>query len=91
MAAVDADGKFRAVISTVDPGVPNWLDTGGQTTGHVLARWMHTSDAPLPTVTVVKVAEVREYLPSDTPVVSADERDAAIRRRRRGAQMRKRW
>jgi len=28
-AALDKDGKFRAVIAVKDPGVPNWLDTGG--------------------------------------------------------------
>ena len=25
-AHVDRDGQFRAVISRLDPGVPNWLD-----------------------------------------------------------------
>ncbi len=90
-AKLDKDGKFRAVISATDPGVPNWLDTAGYKQGTLLGRWTECSSAPVPVVTKVKVAEVRNYLPADTPVVSAEARDAAIRLRRKGAQMRKRW
>ena len=42
-------------------------------------------------MTKVKVAEVRDLLPADTPVVTPEQRDAMIRLRRKGAQMRKRW
>jgi hypothetical protein len=28
-AKISSDGKFRAVISLEDPGVPNWLDPAG--------------------------------------------------------------
>ena len=33
-AVLDPDGVFRAVISARDPGVPNWLDTGGVITSY---------------------------------------------------------
>ena len=90
-ARLDKDGKFRAVISAVDPGVPNWLDTGGLRRGVLQQRWKKCSSAPLPVTTKVKVAELRRYLPADTPVVTAQERDGQIRTRRRGAQLRRRW
>ena len=90
-AKMDSDGKFRAVISAVDPGVPNWLDTAGYKEGAILARLKDCNVWPTPTVTKVKVADIRKYLPSDTPVVTAEERDATIRLRRKGAQLRRRW
>jgi hypothetical protein len=90
-ARLDADGKFRAVVSAQDPGVPNWLDTVGRTTGEIYGRWTKCDSNPTPTVTKVKVADVRKYLPADTPVVSAEARDAAIRLRAKAVQMRKRW
>ncbi len=88
---LDKDGKFRAVISATDPGVPNWLDTAGYAKGAIFARWTECSSFPTPFVTKVKLADVRKYLPADTPVVSAEARDASLRLRRKGAQLRRRW
>ena len=87
----DRDGKVRIVISAQDPGIPNWLDTVGYLRGVIEGRW-HTCDTrPLPLVTKVKFADVRKLLPVDTPVVTAAQRDAAIRIRRKAAQLRRRW
>lgn len=90
-AKLDADGKFRAVIAPQDPGVPNWLDTVGRTQGTLVGRWYRCATNPVPALTRVKLADVRNHLPSDTPKVSAEERDASIRARARGAQLRRRW
>jgi hypothetical protein len=90
-ARLDKDGRFRAVISAQDPGVPNWLDTAGHQRGHVYGRWTQCSSNPEPVITKVKVADVRNHLPADTPTVTAEARDAAIRLRRKGAQLRRRW
>ena len=90
-AKLDKDGKFRAVVSKQDPGVPNWLDTGGVRKGEMFGRWNLCSAHPTPKITKVKVADVRNYLPKYTPVVSAEARDASIRERRKGAQLRRRW
>lgn len=90
-ARLDKDGKFRAVISATDPGVPNWLYTIGYQQGTFFGRWKECSSTPTPTITKVKLAEVRNYLPADTPIVTAQARDAAIRMRRKGAQLRRRW
>jgi hypothetical protein len=90
-ARVDSDGRFRAVISLADPGVPNWLDTAGYRRGTFIGRWFQCSSHPVPTLKKVRLSEVREHLPADTPVVGAEARRAALRERRIGAQLRRRW
>jgi hypothetical protein len=90
-ARIDSDNKFRAVISRLDPGVPNWLDKADYPWGVIQMRWNHASDYPDPTIKMVPLADVRKYLPSDTPVVSPAERLEHLRRRREGAQLRRIW
>jgi hypothetical protein len=90
-AVLDSDGKFRAVVCGEDPGVPNWLDSAGYTKGIFFGRWTECSSYPQPTIRRVKLADLRKHLPADTPVVSAEARDIAIRLRRKGAQLRHRW
>jgi len=36
----DADGRFTAVVAHRDPGVPNWLDTGGRPNGILYWRFL---------------------------------------------------
>ena len=38
-AHAGSDGAWRLVIAAQDPGVPNWLDTGGRLEGQMLMRW----------------------------------------------------
>ena len=90
-AKLSSDGKFRAVISLTDPGVPNWLDPAGYTEGGLYGRWFDADSAPHPTITKVKLGELRERLPADTPVVSPQERADELARRVRACQRRKRW
>jgi hypothetical protein len=90
-ARIDTDGKFRAVISRFDPGVPNWLDKADFPWGIVQMRINLASDYPDPTVKKVPLAEVRRHLPADTPVVSPAERQEQLRIRRQGAQLRRIW
>jgi hypothetical protein len=33
------DGTWKMIIAARDPGVPNWIDTGGQLEGYQLVRW----------------------------------------------------
>jgi hypothetical protein len=82
-ATLDADGRVRAVVSPVDPGVPNWLDTCGHAAGPMLFRWVVAEEGPEVTCTVVKISEVRDHLPADTATVTPEERQATIDRRRK--------
>jgi hypothetical protein len=90
-AHLDTQGVFRAVISARDPGVPNWLDTAGNPRGAVQGRWLDCDERPLPTMRKVGLEEIRALMPPDTPSVSAEMRQAALRERRLRAQMRTIW
>ena len=90
-ARVSSDGKFRAVISLEDPGVPNWLDPAGFQQGTIYGRWYDCDSCPTPTLKRVKFAELRDHLPADTPTVSPQERAAELQERVRGCQRRRRW
>lgn len=90
-AVLDTDGKFRAVLALEDPGVPNWLDSGGHLRGMLVGRWHGADSYPMPTITKVPFADIAKHLPADTPKVSIEEREAALRRRNIGLQLRRRW
>jgi len=90
-ARLDSDGRFRAVLSLEDPRVPNWLDPVGRRRGLIQGRWFEASSGPLPTLTKVPLADLRDLLPADTPVVSDAQRRAMLQRRSRGAQYRRKW
>jgi hypothetical protein len=90
-AVVSADGRFRAVIAMTDPGVPNWLDPAGFNEGTIYGRWYGCDSAPTPIIKRVPLAELRNHLPDDTPVVTPEQRADALRRRVRACQRRRRW
>lgn len=89
-AEADREGVYRVVVSAQDPGVPNWLDTVGHRRGFLWGRMDRANDHQ-PVTTKVKLAEIGDHLPADTRKVDPDEREAQIRRRRMGAQLRRRW
>jgi hypothetical protein len=82
-ARPDPDGRVRIVVSPDDPGVPNWIDTVGLTTGTLMWRYYWPETLVQPECTVVKRADLRSHLPGGTPEVSPAERQAELRRRRR--------
>lgn len=90
-ARISSDGRFRGVIALEDPGVPNWLDPAGFRQGTIYGRWYDCDSHPLPTLTRVKLAELRNHLPPDTPVVTPEERAEELRQRVRACQRRRRW
>jgi len=90
-ARIDQDGRFRAVIALEDPGVPNWLDPGGWSNGSIMLRWTNASSGPQPSLRLVPEAELRANLPPETPIITAEQRQRALRNRRRGVQLRRRW
>jgi hypothetical protein len=81
-AVIDSDGVFRAVISSRDPGIPNWLDPAGHSEGTMIYRWNQADQAPIPATRVVPFESIRKALPADTPEVTPDQRLATIERRR---------
>lgn len=85
-ARTDADGKLRFVVSRRDPGVQNWLDTGGLSRGYVFMRWQGATskltDVHGPSARRVKLAELPGALPADTPRFDARARAEQLRARR---------
>ena len=88
---LNKDGRFRAVIAARDPGVPNWLDTGGEAWGIIQMRWNRCADAPEPVVRKVALKDVRKSMPADTPVITPAQRKEELRARREAAQLRQLW
>jgi hypothetical protein len=58
-AARSADGSWRLVLSPRDPGVPNWLDTGGRREGYMIVRWVLADGPPHPTCELVPIDSLR--------------------------------
>lgn len=80
--ALDADGRMHVVLSHEDPGIANWLDTGGRRAGLLTFRWFWPRGDPSPSTAVVPVAKVRDHVPTGTPPIDAATRAARLRRRR---------
>lgn len=84
MTNADADGMTRYVISSEDPGVPNWLDTDGHDEGTLFMRWTECTAVPVTIDSrVVGLDKLRSALPKATPQVTPEQRRAAIALRQR--------
>ncbi len=59
LAQAEADGSVRLVVAHEDPGLPNWLETAGHTSGTMCFRWIGAAEHPEPRTRVVKLAELR--------------------------------
>ncbi len=87
-AVLDDDGVFRAVVAHADPGVANWLDTGGNHHGAMIFRWLRAAGAPVPSVREVPFSELDTVLPADSVRVEPLERRQVIQARRAAVQRR---
>jgi hypothetical protein len=90
-APLDGDGVLRIVVSAKDPGVPNWLDTAGYRQGVIQGRWTECDAQPVPQAEKVRLADLRQHLPQDTPTITPAERDRILRDRRAAQQQRPLW
>ena len=82
-AVLDTDGRFRAVIAHRDPGVANWLDTGGVRSGLFMGRWKEAAAKPAPpTVRKVAFDAIGAELPAGTARIDAARRANMIAARR---------
>jgi hypothetical protein len=85
-AFADPDGYTYYVVSATNPGVANWLDSSGVSSGEIFARFENLPDGADPiglpvTTEVVPVADVANYLPADTPTVTPAEYAADLSQR----------
>ena len=87
-AELDGKGRLQAIVSPRDPGVPNWLDTGGYREGFLLLRWIGTDDAPEPHCRTLPFDSIASFLPENTRRISREERAEERARRRRASDLR---
>ena len=82
------DGVYTIVISPTDPGVGNWVSTGGLNQGTISIRFQDLPLAPahLPTVQsqVVSLSQLASVLPAGTVYVTPAERAAQLAARKAG-------
>jgi len=57
-ARYEKDGTVRIVLAHSDPGVKNYLDTAGHTSGTMLWRWIAAKSHPMPSLKVMKLSDV---------------------------------
>ena len=87
-AEVNPDGTYTLVVSPTDPGVFNWVSTGGLNQGIISMRFQNVSDPEQdrPTVDseVVAIAQLGTVLPGTTVYVTDEERQAQLAARKLG-------
>ena len=72
----NADGSYTYVISSVDPGVANWLDTCGMSEGFGIMRWQgFPDDVEIAELfhdfSIVKLSEIENF-PEPARITSAE-------------------
>ena len=80
------DGSYTYVVSAVDPGVHNWVDTSGTHEGILTLRWAEfPGGRPGPDLRadsrLVRLDQLRAHLPPETRFVTPDERAQQLARR----------
>ena len=75
------DGSFTFVFARTDPGVYNWIDSGGIPYGEVAVRWQTltgptsgTLENAVQSVKLVKLADLRDAVPPTMVWVTPEER-----------------
>jgi len=92
-SALSSDGAYYYILSRTDPGYANWLDIEDFDRGAILMRWDGLKDTYLdsalfPTAYLVKIDELKSFLPNDEQKISKDERINQILNRRKHVQKR---
>jgi hypothetical protein len=83
-AEVLGGNRIQMVVSPTDPGVLNWLDTGGRPTGLCTLRWFWPGgeDEPRPTAQVLSLDSVADALDPASLRVTPEQRRAELEVRR---------
>jgi hypothetical protein len=83
----DADGGYTYVVSHRDPGVHNWIDTGGLRQTYAIQKWqglprqIQPGREPRIGARLVKLDHLREALPAGTRWLDPQQRAAQLARR----------
>jgi hypothetical protein len=87
-AVANPDGTYTFVISKADPGVANWVSTGGLNQGTLFIRFQvldpNSTDKPTVSSQVVPIDGLGTVLPATTEYVTPAQRAAQIAQRQAG-------
>ncbi|MEN9717956.1 MAG: hypothetical protein RIQ99_834 [Pseudomonadota bacterium] len=94
-AVANSDGTYTFVISARDPGVHNWLDSGGFASGLIAIRWQRLTGATaadaaggIRSVNVIKLNAVQSAIPAGPGRAAATDRRAIRAARNKAYRMR---
>ena len=59
LARYEDDGSVRLIVAHDDPGLPNWLETAGHTSGTMCFRWVRATEHPQPQTRLVEMSSLR--------------------------------
>lgn len=90
-AHTDSDGIIRVVLSHQDPGIPNWVDTGGLNRGDFIWRWLKCSSTPEIKLRKIPFSDLAKQLPKDAPRLTPEQRMERLREYAIDCQLRRRW
>jgi hypothetical protein len=81
---VSVDGRVRMVVGPTDPGIANWLDTGGRRQGLCTLRWFwpEGDDEPTPMARVIRTSELAAALDPSATRATPEDRAAELDHRR---------
>jgi len=91
-ARPNADGTYTYVVAARDPGVYNWIDTGGLSAGTFQLRWQElpanvaSASDGVRSVQMVNLKDLKTTLPAETVFVTAKERNAQLAARKESYQ-----
>ncbi|MYC68296.1 MAG: DUF1214 domain-containing protein [Acidobacteriia bacterium] len=59
LAQLEDDDSVRLIVAHENPGLPNWLETAGHTSGTMCFRWVRAKEHPQPQTRLVKLSSLR--------------------------------
>ena len=59
LAQLEDDDSVRLIVAHENPGLPNWLETAGHTSGTMCCRWVLAKEHPQPQTRLVKLSSLR--------------------------------
>lgn len=83
-SVANPDGTYTFVVSKKDPGVANWIDTGGLNRGGIQIRFQRKTKTGSVSTQVVTLDQLSTVLPKTTKYFTPEERHAQIAARQQG-------
>lgn len=56
----EEDNSVRLIVAHENPGLPNWIETAGHTSGTMCFRWVRAKEYPQPQARLVKLGSLRK-------------------------------